>query len=135
MRALTVGALIVDGAAAVALVAALAFGDGGITLLDGIVLAALILGFFAALGTAMLTDANPARSDDAASLLLTGATMFDRMPEDAKAELRRHFPQSDTAIRFGDTEVDPSVLFGLAILRARRPSALRSWLGGPSSAD
>ena len=83
----------VDGAAAVALVAAIAFGNSAVILLDAGVLCALLLGFFSALGMAMVpaaSDGSPQSADEAASLLLAGATMFDRLTDEAKQELRLH---------------------------------------------
>jgi hypothetical protein len=50
MRALVFGTFLVDGLVAVWLVASLAFGTGRLTPRDALILAALLLGFFTALG-------------------------------------------------------------------------------------
>lgn len=49
MRAIVLGTFLVDGIAAVWMVASLAFGDGRITAFDALVVVALLLGFFTAL--------------------------------------------------------------------------------------
>jgi hypothetical protein len=90
MRALAIWAFVLDGAAAVGFVAMIALGEGRMTPVDGFILAALLLGFFSALGSVVLMDHTSA--DASASLMITGAAMFDRLPESAKRDLRRHFP-------------------------------------------
>ena len=90
MRALAIGAFVLDGAAAVGFVAMMALGEGRMTPLDGFVLTALLLGFLSALGSVVLMDQRS--TDETATLILTGAAMFDRLPDDAKRDLRQHFP-------------------------------------------
>lgn len=90
MRALAIGAFVLDGAAAIGFVATMALGEGRMTPLDAFILSALLLGFFSAFGSVMLTGAPPA--DETANLILAGAAMFDRLPADAKRDLRQHFP-------------------------------------------
>ena len=90
MRLLVVGAFVLDGAAAVGFVAMMALGEDRVTPLDGLVLSALILGFVSALGSAVLNDTRSA--DETTALLLSGAAMFDRLPDAAKMDLRQHFP-------------------------------------------
>ena len=90
MRALAIGAFVLDGAAAVGFVAMMALGEGRMTPLDGFILTALLLGFLSALGSVVLMDQQS--TDETATLILTGAAMFDRLPDAAKRELRQHFP-------------------------------------------
>ena len=90
MRALAIGAFLVDGVAAVGFVALIALGEGRMTSVNAVILAALLLGFFSALGSVILMDHKSV--DETASLILTGAAMFDRLPESAKRDLRQHFP-------------------------------------------
>jgi hypothetical protein len=113
MRALAIGAFVLDGAAAVGFVAMMALGEGRMTPLDGFILGALLLGFLSALGSVVAMDQRS--TDETAALMLTGAAMFDRLPDAAKRDLRRHFP--DTVPASGP-EADPSQ--HLAILM--RPS-------------
>jgi hypothetical protein len=54
MRGLTISAFVLDGIAAFGFIAMMAFGDGHASPLDGFVLAALLLGFFSALGSLMI---------------------------------------------------------------------------------
>ena len=49
MRAFVLATFVVDGVAAVALIASIAFGDRQITPFDALLVAALLLGFFSAL--------------------------------------------------------------------------------------
>lgn len=90
MRALAIGAFVLDGAAAVGFVAMMALGEGRMTPVDGFILTALLIGFFSALGSVVVVD--QASADHTASLIITGAAMFDRLPEGVKRDLRRHFP-------------------------------------------
>ena len=90
MRALAIGAFALDGAAAVGLVAMMALGEGRMTPVDAVIMTALLLGFFSALGSVILMEQRSA--DETAALILTGAAMFDRLPEPAKRDLREHFP-------------------------------------------
>ena len=90
MRALAIGAFVLDGAAAVGFVAMMALGEGRMTPADAVILTALLLGFFSALGSVILMDQRSV--DETATLILTGAAMFDRLPEAAKRDLREHFP-------------------------------------------
>ena len=50
MRAFVLGTFVVDGVVAVWMIASIAFGDGRIAAFDALVIAALLLGFFTALG-------------------------------------------------------------------------------------
>ena len=50
MRAIVIGTFVVDGIVAIWLVASLAFGNGRLTAFDAMIIAALLMGFFAALG-------------------------------------------------------------------------------------
>jgi len=59
MRGLTISAFVLDGVAAVGFIAMMAFGDGRMTPLDGFVLSALLLGFFSALGSILITAPGP----------------------------------------------------------------------------
>ena len=117
-----------EGAAAVALVAAIAFGSSAVTLLDAGILCALLLGFFSALGVAMAPASHGSlqTAEEAAALLLAGATMFDRLTDETKQELRQYFPEPRETVRVRDTDVHPSVLVGIAILQAgsRRPAEI-----------
>ena len=90
MRVLAIGAFVLDGAAAVGFVAMMALGEGRMTPLDGLFLTALLLGFLSALGSVVLIDQRSA--DETATLILTGAVMFDRLPDATKRDIRRHFP-------------------------------------------
>lgn len=90
MRELAIGTFVLDGAAAVGFVAMMALGEGRMTPLDGFILTALLLGFFSALGSVILLDQTSA--DETAALMLAGAAMFDRLPDEAKRDLRQHFP-------------------------------------------
>ena len=72
------------------------------------------IGFLSALGSVLVTDQRS--TDETAALFLTGAAMFDRLPDAAKRDLRRHFPENVPALH---PEADPSQ--HLAILM--RPSA------------
>ena len=56
MRALALGAFVLDGAAAVGFVAMMALGEGRMTAINAVILAALLLGFCSALGSVMLMD-------------------------------------------------------------------------------
>jgi hypothetical protein len=95
MRALAIGAFVLDGAAAVGFVAMMALGEGRMTPVNAVILTALLLGFFSALGSVILMDHTSA--DQTATLILTGAAMFDRLPETAKRDLRQHFPPTAPA--------------------------------------
>ena len=53
MRAIVLLTFLVDGVAAVWLIASLAFGEGRITAFDALIVAALLLGFFTALAVIM----------------------------------------------------------------------------------
>ena len=59
MRALTISALVLDGIAAAGFVTITALDNGRMTPLDGFVLSALLLGFFSALGSILITPAEP----------------------------------------------------------------------------
>jgi hypothetical protein len=54
MRGLTMSAFVLDGLAALGFIAMMTFGDGRVSPLDGFVLAALLLGFFSALGSLLI---------------------------------------------------------------------------------
>ena len=105
MRALAIGAFLLDGAASVGFVAMMALGEGRMTPLDALILCALLLGFFSALGSIMLSDVDAAPPDETAALILTGAAMFDRLPDATKRDLRQHFPPTLTA---SEAAADPS---------------------------
>lgn len=60
MRGLTISAFVLDGIAALGFIAMMAYGDGRVSPLDGIVLAALLLGFFSALGSLLIAAPAPA---------------------------------------------------------------------------
>lgn len=105
MRALAIGTFVLDGCAAIGFVAVMAFGDRAMTPLDAFILLTLVLGFFSALVFVILTDHGPGQVQDAASLLITGAAMFDRLPDHAKQDLRQHFPQVTTT---AEAPADPA---------------------------
>lgn len=111
MRALALGAFVLDGAAAVAFVALVALGDGRMTAVDAFILAALLLGFFCALACVVLTEQRS--PDETAALILTGAAMFDRLSDAAKRDLRQHFPQ--TAEVAGPGAVSARAVIGLSV--------------------
>ena len=92
MRVIVVGTFLLDGVVAIWLVASLAFGNGRLTAFDALVIAALLLGFFTALATMIGADESQGSTQDADSMLLKGAAMFDRLSDDAKQQLRQHFP-------------------------------------------
>jgi hypothetical protein len=59
MRGLTISAFVLDGIAALGFLAMMAYGDGRVSPLDGIVLVALLLGFFSALGSLLIAAPAP----------------------------------------------------------------------------
>jgi hypothetical protein len=95
MRVLAIGAFILDGIASVGFIGMMALGEGRMTPLDGLILAGLLLGFFSAFGSVVLSE--PSHVDEAATLILSGAAMFDRLPDAMKRDLRRHFPPTSPA--------------------------------------
>lgn len=92
MRAIVIGTFVVDGIVAIWLVASLAFGNGRLTAFDAMIIAALLMGFFAALGTMIGAEERRGDPQEADSALLKGAAMFDRLSDEAKERLRQHFP-------------------------------------------
>ena len=92
MRAIVIGTFLVDGVVAIWLVASLAFGNGRLTAFDALVIAALLMGFFTALATMIGGDEPRSDTQKAESMLLMGAAMFDGLPDEAKEQLRQHFP-------------------------------------------
>ena len=64
MRAFVLGTFVVDGVVAVWMIASIAFGDGRIEAFDALVIAALLLGFFTALGVIIESreEEDPARN-------------------------------------------------------------------------
>jgi hypothetical protein len=109
MRALAIFTFVLDGAAAVGFVAMMALGEGRMTPAGGFILCALLLGFFTALGSVVLTDETSA--DDTTALILSGAAMFDQLADAEKGDLRRHFPLTG---RVSGPTADPAL--HLAIL-------------------
>ena len=97
MRAIVFGTFLVDGIVAIWRVASLAFGNGRLTAFDAMIIAALLMGFFTALATMIGGDEPQRDMQKAESMLLIGAAMFDGLPDDAKQQLRRHFP-ADPAV-------------------------------------
>ena len=59
MRTLTISALVLDGIAAAGFITLTALENGRMTPLDGFVLCALLLGFFSALGSILITSPEP----------------------------------------------------------------------------
>ena len=59
MRGLTISAFVLDGIAALGFIAMMAVGDGRMSPLDGFVLAALLVGFFSALGSLLIASPAP----------------------------------------------------------------------------
>jgi hypothetical protein len=59
VRGLTISAFVLDGIAALGFMAMILFGDGRMSPLDGVVLAALLLGFFSALGSLLIASPPP----------------------------------------------------------------------------
>ena len=92
MRAIVIGTFVVDGVVAIWLVASLAFGNGRLTAFDAMIIAALLLGFFTALATMINSEERQGDMQKAESMLLMGAAMFDGLPDEAKQQLRQHFP-------------------------------------------
>ena len=92
MRVIVLGTFLVDGIVAIWLVASLAFGNGRLTAFDAMIIAALLMGFFTALATMIGADEAHGNTQEADSMLLKGAAMFDRLSDDAKQQLRQHFP-------------------------------------------
>jgi hypothetical protein len=72
MRGLTISAFVLDGIAALGFMTMMLFGDGRMSPLDGFVLAALLLGFFSALGSLLI--APPA----AEAVMVHAGTLADR---------------------------------------------------------
>jgi hypothetical protein len=72
MRGLTISAFVLDGIAAFGFITMMLFGDGRMSPLDGVVLAALLLGFFSALGSLLI--AAPA----AEAVMVHAGTLADR---------------------------------------------------------
>ena len=100
MRAIVFGTFLVDGIVAIWLVASLAFGNGRLTAFDAMIVAALLMGFFTALATMIGGDEPRRDMQKAESMLLMGAAMFDGLPDEAKEQLRQHFP-ADAAVPSG----------------------------------
>ena len=92
MRAIVIGTFVVDGVVAIWLVASLAFGNGRLTAFDAMIIAALLMGFFTALATMINHEERPGDVQKAESMLLMGAAMFDGLSDEAKQQLRQHFP-------------------------------------------
>ena len=95
MRLLALVAFVLDGVAAVGYVAVIAMGDRHVTPLGAFVLVALLAGFFCALATVVGQDARAASDEATATLLIAGASMFDNLTEDAKDDVRQHFPHPE----------------------------------------
>ncbi len=108
MRALAISAFVLDGVASVGFVAMMALGEGRMTPLDAFILSALLLGFFSALGSLVLSETGTLPPDETAELILTGAAIFDRLPDPAKRNLRLHFPAAPTAESEADPTADPA---------------------------
>ena len=100
MRTLAIGAFVLDGIALVGFIGMLALGDGRMTPLNGLILGGLLLGFFSAFGSVVFSE--PSHSDEAGTLILSGAAMFDRLPDAVKRDLRRHFPPTNVAHTMAD---------------------------------
>ena len=92
MRALAIGAFVLDGAAAIGFVAWMALSEGRVTPREAILLAALMVGFFSAFATLFLAEPDPAPTDATAQMILNGVARFDRLPDAGKREIREHFP-------------------------------------------
>jgi len=92
MRAIVIGTFVVDGIVAIWLVASLAFGNGRLTAFDAVIIAALLMGFFTSLATMINSEERQGDMQKAESMLLMGAAMFDGLPDEAKQQLRQHFP-------------------------------------------
>jgi hypothetical protein len=67
MRVMVLGTFLVDGVAAVWLIASLAFGEGRITAFDAMIVSALLLGFFTSLAVIIETREEEAKMPDDAT--------------------------------------------------------------------
>ena len=95
MRALPIAAFVLDGIAAVSFAAVLALGEGRPTAFNALVLVALLVGFFSALAVLVQPDEGAAKDEETATLLIAGAAMFDDLTDDAKDDVRQHFPHPE----------------------------------------
>jgi hypothetical protein len=117
MRVLAIGAFVLDGVAVVAYVAVITLGDRQVSPMNALVMAALLAGFFCALGAVLRPDDDVAKDEEIATLLIAGAAMFDDLTEDAKDDVRRHFPhrhESPVARAPAEPDVVAAIDLGLA---------------------